>query len=77
MPTDTSIRNSILRRIQRLPENKLNELKKFVDKLDQPSINKSETLSFAGSWGDIDDSLFSGFTEELISKRKTNKRRFE
>ncbi len=77
MPTDTFIRNNILRRIQRLPSGKLIELKKFVDKLDQTSFSKSEILSFAGSWSEIEESIFVDFTDELISKRKLNKRRFE
>lgn len=57
MITDTKRRNQLLRRISRMPEDKLKELDDFVSKLEQGVSKKSRTLSFAGCWKDIEDSV--------------------
>ncbi len=75
MITDTQRRNQILRRISRIPKNKLKELDDFVSKLEKGISKKSKTLSYAGSWGEIDDSVFKDLTSDLISNRKKSRRR--
>jgi hypothetical protein len=77
MITDTQRRNQILRKISRIPTNKLKELDDFVSKLEKGIIQKSETLSFAGAWHDIDDTVFNDFTDDLISNRQRNRRRID
>ena len=75
MITDTQRRNQILRRISRIPKEKLKELDDYVSKLEQNINDNSKTLSFAGSWIDIDESLINDFTSNLISNRSKNRMR--
>lgn len=75
MITDTQKRQQILSRIYRMPLDKLTELDDFLSKLELEINKKSKNLSFAGAWQDMDDSLFSEFTDDLISKRASNRRR--
>jgi hypothetical protein len=77
MITDTQRRNQILRRISRIPKDKLKELEDFLTKLEKNISKKSKTLSFAGSWQDIDDSVFEYLTNNLMSNRQNNRRRID
>ena len=75
MITDTQIRHQLIRKINRIPADKLKELDDFVSRLGYDTIRKSKTLSFAGSWIDIDDTLFHDLTDDLIANRQKNRRR--
>ena len=77
MITDTQRRNQILWKINRIPSDKLKDLDDFVSKLEQGIIQKSKTLSFAGAWSDIDDTVFNDLTHDLISNRQRNRRRID
>lgn len=59
MITDIQRRNQIIRRISRIPKDKLKELDEYVSKLEQETGKKSKTLSYAGAWQDFDDNLDS------------------
>lgn len=73
--TETQIRNQLIRRIQRIPSNKLIELNELVSKLEQTSSIKDQNLSFAGSWENIDLETFDSLTVNLTENRQRNKRR--
>jgi hypothetical protein len=75
MTIDTQKRQQILRKIYRIPSNKLNELDEFISKLELDKHKKSKNLSFAGAWQNIDESVFSELTDNLINNRKRNSRR--
>ncbi len=75
MITDTQKRQQILRKIYRIPSEKLKELDDFVSKLEKEIHKKAKILSFAGAWQNIDDSVLKDLTENLISNRQKNKRR--
>ena len=77
MITDTQRRNQILRRISRIPKDKLKELDDYVSKLEQENNTKKRTLSFAGAWQDIDNSIFDDLTNNLINNRQKNRRRID
>jgi DNA-directed RNA polymerase subunit F len=77
MITDKQRKTQILRRIQKLPPDKIKELHEFMDKLEQESPKKSKILSYAGAWSDMDESTLDDLTENLISRRQKNMRRFE
>ena len=77
MITDAQIRNQIIRQIQRIPPEKLKELEDFILKLDESKNKKAKILSFAGAWKNIDGSVLNDLTENLISSRLKNKRRFD
>jgi hypothetical protein len=72
MITDTQRRNQILRKINRIPLDRLKELDDFVSKLEQGIIQKNKALSFAGAWSDIDESVFTDLTDDLINNRPRN-----
>ena len=69
-------RKKIIRRIEKLSADKLDELLNFINKIDDKKSAKNKILSFAGAWENIDNSVFDDFTKHLISKRKQNLRRF-
>jgi hypothetical protein len=75
MKTETQIRNQILRRIQRIPGDKLKDLSEYVAKLEQNKNKKEKILSYAGVWENMEDSAFEELTDKLISRRERNKRR--
>jgi hypothetical protein len=75
MTTETKKRNQILKRIERIPEEQLSELDKYLKTLEAKNTKKSKVLSYAGVWKDLDDNIFREFTEELIVRRQENKRR--
>jgi hypothetical protein len=76
MIADTQIRQQILRKIRRIPSNKLNDLNEYLKKIEQSTDNSAKILSFAGSWNNIDESTFNDLTDRLISNRSKNSRRF-
>jgi len=75
MITETQIRSQILRRILRIPSNKLPELNEFVSRLEQSGEKKGRNLSFAGVWNDIEASTLAELTDHLIPNREKTKRR--
>ena len=77
MIADSQIRQQILRKIRRIPSNKLNDLNEYLSKLEQTTENASKILSYAGSWNNIDETAFDELTGNLIINRNKNSRRFD
>jgi len=77
MITDKQKKNQILRRIQKMPPDKIKELNDFMDKLEQETPGRKKVLSYAGTWSNMDESAFDDLTKNLIARRQKNKRRFE
>ncbi len=77
MISDTQRRNQILRRINKIPEEKLGELDDFVSKLEKDISKKTKTLSYAGIWKDIDESTFQSLTKDLIQNRQRNRNKID
>jgi hypothetical protein len=77
MNSDTQIRSQILKKIQRIPSDRLNELNDFVSKLERSAGKKDRILAFAGAWENMDTSIFNEFTENLISNRRKNRNRIQ
>jgi hypothetical protein len=69
------MRNRILKRISSIPENKLKQLDDYISKLEKKENTPSGNLSFAGSWKDIDNSVFEEFTTNLVKNRTKNRSR--
>ena len=76
MISESQIRNHLLRRIYRIPLEKLKEISDFVSKIEEKAVNKQKVLSYAGAWKNLDDSIFQDLTRDLIKNRQRNKRRF-
>lgn len=77
MTSETKIRNQLIRRIQRIPLDKLNELTEFVARIEKTASSKDKTLSYAGAWENLDALTFDNLTRNLIENRQSNKRRYE
>ncbi len=75
MSTYTQIRHKLLKRIYRIPSDKLKELDEFISKLEQDTNSAEKILTFAGSWENLDESILDEFTESLIENRKKNRNR--
>lgn len=75
MSIDTQIRSKLLRKIQRIPSNRLKEIDDFISLMESSTNRKDKNLSFAGAWVNIDDSVFVNLTDNLIENREKNKRR--
>lgn len=75
MNTDTEIRNQLIRRIRRIPLNRLKELNALVDMIEETTTKKDKNLSFAGAWTDIDSETLNNLSENLVENRQRNKRR--
>ena len=69
------IRGQIIGKIQKVPDDKLNSINEFIDKLSTES--SISPLAFASSWKDIDEKLFDELTVNLIKNREKNYRRFD
>ena len=76
MIADTQIRQQILRKIRRIPSDKLKDLNDYLSKLEKTTEKSSKVLSYAGSWKDIEESAFDELTGNLITNRNKNSRRF-
>jgi hypothetical protein len=77
MITDIQRRNQILRRINRIPKDKLKELDEYISKLEHDVERNNKTLSFAGAWKDMDESILDDFTKKLINNRQKDRRRID
>ena len=77
MISDKQRRNQLIRKIQHMSSKNLKELHDFAQKLEEDIPDGKKVLSYAGCWNDIDDSALQDLTENLISRRERNQRRFE
>lgn len=76
MKSDQQKRSRIIKKIKTLPINQLDELEKVLFK-NHGISEKSDILSFAGSWADLDEDVFNDLTENLIKNRQKNQRRYD
>jgi hypothetical protein len=63
------LRNSLVRKLQQLPTEKLTEVNNFLSKIESQLKSKDKTLKLAGTWKDLDDNLFTEMTEKLHGNR--------
>jgi hypothetical protein len=75
MDTETQRRELILKKISRIPKEKLGTLEEFISKLEKSKVKKARKISFAGAWSDLDEATFKSFTDDLIENRQKNRRR--
>ncbi len=77
MDASTKRRNRILKRIGRIPEDKLKELDEYTAKLESESAGSNRVIAYAGKWEDIDDEVFNNLTRNLVSNRQKNGSRID
>lgn len=56
-------------KIAHISGHQLKDVLDFVEKIEQMNDQKKQILSFAGSWKDMDDDIFSELTDELPEMR--------
>lgn len=69
MTAINKLRNELIRKIQQLSTDKLNEINEIVSKTEAHGSSKSKTLKLIGSWKDLDGNLFTDLTEKLHENR--------
>ena len=67
------LRNSLVRKIQRLSTPKLTEISNLLSKIEDQFKSKDSTLQLAGTWKDLSDDLFIELTENLHEKRANDR----
>ncbi|MDZ4845905.1 MAG: hypothetical protein SH857_10190 [Chitinophagales bacterium] len=72
MKNEQKIKSSIINRLDKISQRKLKDVLHFIEKLENSSSDKSDILSFAGSWKEMDDSTFNDLTKHLHKRRKAN-----
>ena len=76
MKAQSRLRNSLIRKIQRLSKRKLQELSGYLSGIEQEMNAKNKTFKLAGSWKDLDDELFRDFTDNLHKNRSKDRQIF-
>jgi len=69
------LKENLKERLEKLSEERLQEMSRFLETLEKEN-NKSDLLSFAGSWSDLEADAFEGLTKELGERRKTSRKRY-
>ena len=65
-------RKDLLNRINNLPDDKLEKLKKYIDELETTDFNESEILEYSGIFNDLDDDTINDLTVKLPEIRKND-----
>jgi hypothetical protein len=75
MTNINQLRHQLLKRIQKIPQQQLQELDNYAAKLESIDASKEKILSYAGIWKDLDSELFDELTENIHGRRADSKRR--
>jgi len=65
------IRQRLIQRIKKLSDDKLSSVENYINSIENDIKNKTEVLSFAGIFSDLDSETF----EDLTSKLKDNRQK--
>lgn len=69
MDVTNRLRNSLIRRLERLSADKLSEINNLLGQIESQTKTKDKTLKLAGTWKDLDDDFFTEMTENLHDNR--------
>lgn len=73
MNVRNKLRNTLIRRLQQLSADKLNEINNLLGKIESQLKSKDKTLKLAGTWKDLDDDFFIEMTEKLHNNRANDR----
>ncbi|WP_114752517.1 hypothetical protein [Pleomorphovibrio marinus] len=73
--TTKQLRERLIKRIENLSPEKLQDLSRFLESLETEN-NKMKVLTFAGSWSDLDEETFDELTNNLENRRKSDRTKF-
>ena len=71
MISKSNIRQRLIQRIKKLSDDKLSSVENYINSLENDIKNKTEVLSFAGIFSDLDSETF----EDLTSNLKVNRQK--
>lgn len=74
MDVNNRLRNNLVRKIQRLSTDKLNEINNFINNIENKVSSKNETLKLAGTWKTFGDDIFIDLTEKLHDNRGNDRK---
>lgn len=73
MDVKNKLRNILIRKIQQLSTDKLNEINNLLNKIGNQFKSKEKTLTLAGTWKELDNDLFIDLTEKLHDNRANDR----
>jgi hypothetical protein len=73
MNVKNRLRNNLVRKLQQLSADKLTEINNLLSKIESQIKSKDKTLKLAGTWKELDDSLFNEMTEKLHDNRANDR----
>ena len=69
MLKEREIRTKILRRVEKISNDKLDDIWEFLRKIENNNRKKIDILSYAGCWKNLDKNLIDDLTINLGTKR--------
>ena len=75
MKTVVDKRKSLITKINKMPDDQLDELLKIIQSFESGKNNLKDTMLLAGSWKGIDEEVFIDLTDRLVQRRNTNSRK--
>ena len=70
-----NIKSNIVKRLNKFSKKKLEDVLRFLDKIEDTANKRESILSFAGCWAKMDKSTFEDFNKNLPKRRKELKTR--
>ena len=77
MISSNKLRQRIIERVKNLPDDRLNTLEGYLEDLEKGIHQKSEILSFAGIFEDLDEEFTDDLTINLHERRLKGTSRIE
>lgn len=69
------LKDKVIDRVNTMSLDKLENIDKFIDELENNEHSRRKILSFAGAWKDMDEETFHDLTKHLhINRQKGSKR---
>lgn len=75
MLKEKEIKKKIYRKVERISNNKLNDILDFLKNIEKENKKKSEILSFAGCWKELESDTLDDLITNILERRKEDKRR--
>lgn len=69
------LKDKVIDRVNTMSLDKLENIDKFIDELENNEHSRRKILSFAGVWQDIDEETFQDLTKHLHVNRQKGSRR--
>jgi hypothetical protein len=74
MLKDKEIRKRIIKRLEKIPDERLNTVWQLVKEIETKNKKKAEILKYAGCWKDIDQEILNDLTFNLEKIRNQDRK---